>query len=427
MDGIILFNWLISIIFTICYAYQFFYIFVGLRKKKKLADAQNQHRYAVVICARNEQNVIGNLIKSVHNQDYSKKLIDIFVIADNCSDNTAAIARKSGAYVYERFDKIHCGKGYALDWFFKRLKNAGEDKAYDAYIIFDADNVLDTAFVSEMNKVFDKGYKIITSYRNSKNYGKNWITAGYSLWFLREAKYLNNARMQLGTSCAISGTGFLVSREIIDKNNGWIHHLLTEDIEFTVDSIINNEIIGYSAGSILYDEQPEKLSQSCRQRMRWAKGFYQVVGKYGKSLVKGIFGGSFACYDMLMTIFPALVFTLLTGVVSLAQFIYGCTILSGTTTLNVFLIHCVLPTVSQFTMLYVLMLAVGFITLSTEWSVIRCEGWRKVLHLFTFPVFMITYMPIAIVAFFKKVEWTPITHKVTTTIDDINEDSENKE
>jgi len=413
MDGIILFNWLISIIFTICYAYQFFYIFVGLRKKKKLADAQNQHRYAVVICARNEQNVIGNLIKSVHNQDYSKKLIDIFVIADNCSDNTAAIARKSGAYVYERFDKIHCGKGYALDWFFKRLKNAGEDKAYDAYIIFDADNVLDTAFVSEMNKVFDKGYKIITSYRNSKNYGKNWITAGYSLWFLREAKYLNNARMQLGTSCAISGTGFLVSREIIDKNNGWIHHLLTEDIEFTVDSIINNEIIGYSAGSILYDEQPEKLSQSCRQRMRWAKGFYQVFKKYGARLFKGALKGSFSCFDMLMTIMPAMLLTLISITMNVIAIPVG--ILTHSPDLGG-LILSLIKTLSGF---YVLFFFLGTITTITEWKSIHCTTKQKVKYLFTFPLFMLTYIPISVIALFCKVEWKPIQHSVAVTLEDI--------
>jgi len=415
-------------IFAACYLYQFIYIFIGLFEKHDKSfpvKSDKLNKFGVIVCARNEEAVIGQLLESIKKQDYPAELIKIFLVADNCTDNTAGVGREHGAIVLERNNLELVGKGYALDFLFEKLLADKDD--CDGYIVFDADNLVDKNFVKEMNKNFNRGYVALTSYRNSKNYGTNWITAGYSLWFLREAKYLNNARMRLNTSCAISGTGFCLSRRIIEENGGWKYHLLTEDIEFSVDMAVRGEKIGYSAGSIVYDEQPETFKQSWNQRLRWAKGFYQVVGKYGKSLVKGIFGGSFACYDMLMTIFPALVFTLLTGVVSLAQFIYGCTILSGTTTLNVFLIHCVLPTVSQFTMLYVLMLAVGFITLSTEWSVIRCEGWRKVLHLFTFPVFMITYMPIAIVAFFKKVEWTPITHKVTTTIDDINEDSENKE
>ena len=116
-----------------------------------------------------------------------------------------------------------------------------------------------------MNKTFSKGYRIITSYRNSKNFGTNWISAGYSLWFLREAKFLNNARMMLGTSCAVSGTGFLVSSEVIRERGGWNYHLLTEDIEFTVDTVIRGETIGYCAGAMLYDEQPTRFDQSWNQ------------------------------------------------------------------------------------------------------------------------------------------------------------------
>ena len=235
MKAIIFFNCVISVVFTLCYAYQFFYIFVGLLKKPKKFEASAQHRFAVVVSARNESSVIGNLIASIRSQNYPRELVDIFIIADNCTDNTAEIARSAGAIVYERFNKEQVGKGYALDRMFNIIETEYADKNYEGYIIFDADNVLDPNYIAEMNKVFDNGYRIITSYRNSKNYDTNWITAGYSLWFLREAKYLNNARMQLGTSCAISGTGFLVSADVIRENNGWIHHLLTEDIEFTTD------------------------------------------------------------------------------------------------------------------------------------------------------------------------------------------------
>ena len=63
---------------------------------------------------------------------------------------------------------------------------------------------------------FSDGYQIVTSYRNSKNYGDNWISAGYALWFLRESRYLNHARFLLGTSCAVSGTGFLFSRRVLE-------------------------------------------------------------------------------------------------------------------------------------------------------------------------------------------------------------------
>lgn len=413
MKAIIFLNFIISVVFTLCYAYQFFYIFVGLLKKPKEYSAKTQHRYAVVVSARNESSVIGNLIRSIRNQKYPEELVDIFVIADNCTDNTAEVAREAGAIVYERFNKELVGKGYALDWLFKIIKSDHADKNYEAFIIFDADNILDPNYIAEMNKVFDNGYRIITSYRNSKNFDGNWIAAGYSLWFLREARYLNNARMTLGTSCAISGTGFLVSAEVIEENGGWIHHLLTEDIEFTTDSIIKGEKIGYCANAVLYDEQPTLFSQSYTQRLRWAKGFYQVFKNYGAKLVKGVFKGSFSCFDMLMTISPAMLLTLLSIFVNVIAIPVG--IINHSPDLPL-LIKTLAHTLVNF---YGLFFLLGTITAITEWNQIHCSKAKRIGYLFTFPLFMLTYVPIAIVALFRKIEWKPISHSVSKTLDEI--------
>ena len=403
MKAIIFFNCVISVVFTLCYAYQFFYIFVGLLKKPEKFEASAQHRFAVVVSARNESSVIGNLIASIRSQNYPRELVDIFIIADNCTDNTAEIARSAGAIVYERFNKEQVGKGYALDRMFNIIETEYADKNYEGYIIFDADNVLDPNYIAEMNKVFDNGYRIITSYRNSKNYDTNWITAGYSLWFLREAKYLNNARMQLGTSCAISGTGFLVSADVIRENNGWIHHLLTEDIEFTTDSIIHGEKIGYCADAILYDEQPTKFSQSYTQRLRWAKGFYQVFKNYGAKLVKGVFKGSFSCFDMLMTIMPAMLLTLISIAINIIAIPIG---IANHSDELMTLVSLLVKTVANF---YGMFFLLGLITTITEADQI----------LFTFPLFMLTYVPIAIVALFRKIEWKPINHSVSKSLTEI--------
>ena len=413
MKAIIFFNCVISVIFTLCYAYQFFYIFVGLLKKPKKFSAKKQHRFAVVVSARNESSVIGNLISSIRNQNYPQELVDIFIIADNCTDNTAEIARSAGAIVYERFNKEQVGKGYALDWMFNIIESEYADRNYEGYIIFDADNVLDPNYIAEMNKVFDNGYRIITSYRNSKNYDTNWITAGYSLWFLREARYLNNARMQLGTSCAISGTGFLVSADVIRENNGWIHHLLTEDIEFTTDSIIHGEKIGYCADAILYDEQPTKFSQSYTQRLRWAKGFYQVFRNYGAKLIKGIFKGSFSCFDMLMTIMPAMLLTLISIAINIIAIPIG--IINHSNELMT-LVSILVKTVANF---YGMFFLLGLITTITEADQIHCSKPKRVLYLFTFPLFMLTYVPIAIVALFRRIEWKPINHSVSKSLTEI--------
>ncbi len=416
MKTIIYLNYLISIIFTLCYAYQFFYIFIGLWKKPKIFTATKNHRYAIVISARNEQSVIGQLIDSIKNQNYPGELIDIFVIADNCTDNTATVARNSGAIVHERFNTEKVGKGYALDWMFDIIHRDYADRNYDAFMVFDADNLLDQNFVKEMNKVFSQGYRIITSYRNSKNFGGNWISAGYSLWFLREAKFLNNARMQLNTSCAISGTGFLISSDIIQKNGGWIHHLLTEDIEFTVDNVIQGETIGYCEGAILYDEQPTLFRESYNQRLRWAKGFYQVFANYGGKLFRGVFKGSFSCFDMLMTIMPAMLLTLISTAVNAIAIPLGILANSAETPA---LILTLLQTLGNF---YGMFFILGTITTITEWKQIHSPIRKRILNLFTFPIFMLTYVPIAIIALFKKVEWKPIQHSVSRTVDEVCKD-----
>ncbi len=421
MKFIIYLNFIISVAFTLCYFYQFVYVLVGLFKKKCAPVSSANHRFAVVISARNEGGVIGNLIASIKNQTYPSELIDIFVVADNCTDNTAEIAHNLGAFVYERFNTTKVGKGYALDWLFKIIDKEHADKKYDAYIIFDADNVIMPNFIEEMNNTFDSGYKVITSYRNSKNYSENWITAGYSLWFLREAKFLNNARMSLGTSCAISGTGFLVSTDIIRKNGGWIHHLLTEDIEFTTDCIVNGEKIGYCEKAVLYDEQPTAFYQSYIQRLRWSKGFYQVFGKYSKQLFKGIFKGNFSCYDMLMTLMPAMLLTLSSTVINLIAVPVA---LLGQSIYLPMLLKTLFQTFLSF---YMVFYALGAITTITEWKQIHCKPIKKILYTFTFPLFMFTYVPISIIALFKRVKWEPIKHSVSVTISDICSDDDKTE
>ena len=294
-----IFNFSVFAVFTICYTYQLFYVLVVLTRKPKEHVAKKNHRFAVVVSARNESAVIGDLIHSIKVQNYPAELIDVFVIADNCTDNTAQVARDAGAIVFPRQNTEQVGKGYALDYGFSVIRSQYADKGYEAYFVFDADNVLDVNYFREMNKTFDAGAKASTSYRNSKNYGSNWISAGYAVWFLREAKFLNQARLTLNTSCAISGTGFFIAADVIEKAGGWKWHLLTEDIEFSASSILQGVRIAYTPTAILYDEQPITFRDSWNQRFRWAKGFYQVFGKYGWRLVKGIFtnpkGHRFAC------------------------------------------------------------------------------------------------------------------------------------
>ena len=153
------FNFVMATIFVVFYFYQIGYLLLGLWKRhtKETDVSHALHRYAAVISARNEANVIGGLIASLKAQDYPSELLDIYVIADNCTDNTAQVALEAGAKVYRRFNRQLIGKGYALDYLFKCLSASGKD-VYDGYFVFDADNYVDPNFVREMNNTFDGGH-----------------------------------------------------------------------------------------------------------------------------------------------------------------------------------------------------------------------------------------------------------------------------
>ena len=411
MQTVITINAVIMALFFVCYSYQFFYVAVALLKRKKFIGRNENHRIAILIAARNEENVIGYLLDSICAQTYPMDHVDVYVGADNCTDDTARVAREHGAIVFERHDTLHVGKGYVLNDMLRRIRRPGR-RHYDAYLVLDADNILDPNFLSEIEKVYSAGYEIVTCYRNSKNYGDNWISAGYALWFLREAQYLNNARMRLGSSCAVSGTGFLFSDGVLQRCGGWNFFLLTEDIEFTIDNVARGEKVGYAGGAVLYDEQPTSFAQSWRQRMRWSKGYLQVFCKYAVQLFSGIAHGSFSCYDMTMNIMPAAVLTGVSLAVNVGAAITNVTNGGSMAALGI----SVLQTVAS---LYMTLFVLGVITTVTEWRKIRCAAWKKALYTFTFPVFMLTYVPICIVSLFARVEWKPILHDKVMTLEQI--------
>ncbi len=406
-------NIAIVVLMTAAYFYQYIYTMIGLifRKAKPEKEASKPHKFAALICARNEEGVIGELIDSLKKQNYPSQQLDIYVLADNCTDHTARAAREAGANVYERYNQAHIGKGYALDNLLSKIKDDKGKGAYDGYFIFDADNIVDPDFVAEMNKTFDRGYEAITCYRNSKNFGANWITAGYSIWFLREARFLNYPRMLLGNSCAVSGTGFFVSQSVIDENNGWPFHLLTEDIQFSVNCVISGHKIGYCDRAIVYDEQPTSFSQSWSQRLRWAKGFFQVDKKYLLHLIKGIFtskNAKMSCYDFLMTVAPC---------VFLAVFaiVFNLLVLVGFAFQPHYLMHLIAAQASRYLALavfnyYIGLVIYGALTVACEWKRIKATTWQKIQYIWAFPIFMATYIPITFAALKRNVGWTQINH-----------------
>ena len=247
---------------TICYFYQVLYLFIPKLKKPRPHKPEIHHRYAILIAARNEEAVLPYLLDSIRSQDYPEDRITTFVIADNCTDNTAAVAAAHGARVYQRFDRHHIGKGYALDHLIRQIQGNDGLDTFDAFLIFDADNLLEPDYITQINRVCSDGYEAFCGYRNTKNFGSSWISSGSGIWYLHDSTHLNRSRMAIGTCCAVSGTGFGFTRSLLERMDGWHYYTLTEDIEFDTWCATHGVRIGYCHDAILYDEQPITLRQS---------------------------------------------------------------------------------------------------------------------------------------------------------------------
>ena len=271
---------------TIFWIYQMAISVCALIKfKDKPLKIKKDHRFMAIIPAHNEEAVVGNLIESLKNQTYNKELYDIYVIADNCTDNTAKVAKEAGAIVYERFDSTKKTKGYALNWFLQQ--KIEEDAPYDAFFIFDADNIVDKNFIKNMNKKLCQGEDVVQGYRDIKNPTDSWITAGYAIFYWTLHRFYHLARYNIGLSPLLNGTGFMVRFDVV-KPNGWDTQTLTEDIEFSLKRIIAGKRLGWATDAIVYDEQPLEYKQSWTQRMRWSVGHIQCVKYYLKDLAKGV-------------------------------------------------------------------------------------------------------------------------------------------
>ncbi len=305
--------WLYQLLISIC-------SLVKLKDKPLLTN--KEHKFMTIIPAHNEESVIGNLIDSLNKQDYPKELYDIYVIADNCTDGTAEIAKNAGAIVYTRNNDEEHTKGQALQWFLS--KKIEENADYDAFCVFDADNIVDKDFIKNMNKKLCQGEEVVQGYRDIKNPTDSWISSGYAIFYWMMNRFYHLARYNLGLSPLINGTGFMVKFDVI-KPNGWQTSTLTEDIEFSLQRIIAGRKLGWATDAIVYDEQPVGFKQSWSQRSRWTVGHMQCMSKYTKELINSVKGHkTLVTFDGLLYIvgsIPMFVITLVLLLINAVMYI----------------------------------------------------------------------------------------------------------
>ena len=211
---------------------------------------------------------------------------DVYVIVESLKDETVNICKKYSASVILRKKLNLQRKGYALDEAVKEILS--KKQKYDAYFIFDADNVLDKDYIKNMIPIFDKGYDLASGYRNCKNGNKSVVAAASALTFSLVNTVFNNKKNKETRNITFSGTGFYIRGYLIEKWKGYPFHTLTEDYELSSYATLNNLTTYYNTKSIFYDEQPLRFKDTINQRIRWIRGYFDVRKIYNKKMIKSI-------------------------------------------------------------------------------------------------------------------------------------------
>lgn len=386
-------------VITIFWIYQIAISLCSLIKfKDKPLLINKKHKFMAIIPAHNEEAVIANLIESLKNQDYDKDLYDIYVIADNCTDSTAKIAKDLGAIVYERFDQEKKTKGFALDWFLKQ--KIAEKADYDAFFVFDADNIVDNNFIKNMNKKLCQGEEVVQGYRDIKNPTDSWITAGYALFYWTMHKFYHLARYNVGLSPLLNGTGFMVKFDIV-KDTGWDTVTLTEDIEFSLKRMIKGKKLGWATDAIVYDEQPVTFKASWSQRSRWTVGHIQCMKTYTKDLAVAVKNNKSAMnLDGLLYIIGSIPMFVASIVLVLSNFALYLANSMTTFDLIINILRFVIPT-------FLLPIATAVLTMYLEKKPIK----PMLKWLIYYPLFMGSWLLINFKCLFKRTTtWEKIEH-----------------
>lgn len=367
----------------------------AMLKPKKISKSRPKTKIAVLIAARNEEKVIGHLLDSLNNQKYPQSLYDVYVLPNNCTDNTELESLKHGAKVIT-IDIPVKSKGEALKYAFNYLDK--NKMCYDTYVIFDADNVVHKEFLKKVNDAYVSGIKVAQGYRDSKNPCDTWISGAFSIYHWMNNTFVNGSRNKAGLSSFISGTGFMIASEVI-KNNGYDVVTITEDTEFCILCALNGYKVEYLKDAVTYDEQATDFKTSVKQRKRWSYGTFQCLKKYGNSLLKK---GSGQSLDMVMFL-AASIFQLIAVVSQIVNFMPWS-----------WMYNDIISVLISLTVSYLTSVLIAIIVVVVNKKKVNVQG------ILLFPIFILTWIPINILVLFKKeCKWEQISHDRVIKIDDV--------
>lgn len=389
---------------------------VGIfRRTAPAPRAQRKARIAVVVAARNEEAVIGHLTDSLLAQDYPRDRFDVIVAPNNCTDKTADVAREHGAELFFPEGVIRT-KGDVLRQVVDKVILPRE---YDAMCVFDADNLVDGQYLQYINDALQTGANAVQGFRDSKNPRQSAMSGCYSICYWMLNRFYNRGRAALGLSSLISGSGFCLSRRMLEKLGGFCTTTMTEDYEITAQCVLAGESVRFSEEACFWDEQPLTFAQSWRQRRRWTTGSLQGLEKYGRALFEQtVLKRSTVCMDLLLTF-----------LVPLIQLIgFGVTLLSlAVTAPTGLVIGKVVIRGLRYVLLTLLISIVGTVVSSAFVAVLtvlleRAPVGGMLRAIAMYWLFMLSWMILTLLSFVnRKTTWDPIAHTSAKTLAQMRE------
>ncbi len=360
-----------------------------LKKPKGYPEGDRQHRFAVLIPARNEAAVIGETVRLLLGQNYPRELYKVYIIPNNCRDETEKLAAEAGANILHCAAPVRC-KGDVLQQALGQLMR--EEPEIEVFCVFDADNRVHRDYLWEMNKAFCAGARVAKGKILAQNPHDSWVAGCYDIYFRAINTFFNRPRAAGGLSAKLVGTGFAVHRSLLEDLGGWNTVSLTEDVEFGAQCARMGEQVYWVPAAISYDEQPRSFKVSMIQRRRWCSGIAECALLRGRGLLKSLFGrGGILAFDCLMLLLVP--FARALGLLGMLLVLLGggCGIKNLLMLPLSYLGGCVGAAL-------ILLLSQGLSS-------------RRIPAILLFPIFTLSWLPLHVLAvFFRVRKWTEIRH-----------------
>lgn len=407
----------IWVLFSLLTIHFIIFSIIGLFAAKHFPKTDKKLRYGIIISARNEEKVIGDLLDSIKNNDYPQENLQVFVVAHNCDDLTAEVSREHGATVYEYNNPNERTLGYAYKHLFGKIEEDFGTQNFDGFFIINADNILPEQYISKMNDafVYYDGKYAVTSYRNSGNFGSNYMSCLYGIYFLSACRFEARGRTICGCSTRVSGTGYVFPSEY--AKDGWQYVTITEDWEFTADQLSQGRKVMYCDDAEFFDEQPTTVPIMWRQRLRWARGHTIVFFTRFAKLIKGIFtskkrGGKdnkFSQYDIAVEIMPLGAMGVFLMIIQLI--LVGLSALFGYDPAKVWAWYGIITAIGTVFSYFTTFLGGLILMLIEHKRIPKVSFGKRLGALLLWPFFLLLNVILDVISLFKKkLEWKPIPH-----------------